>query len=235
MKRRFRIILATMTVVLVGLAAAVAPTDSPTAGADHWAAGLTQSDAARWSQPSETVKLPFEYRKALISRQSSATKVSFWAHALDSVEAAAGVLNDAQVRSMLETRALVAQFFDEAGAPSGIGTRLAEVRNRFATAFGADAARIAFLTGSGDSTGGNLPVVERVLWTWRTAKPSLFSEVANTVAPTLAAAACNCNEAADDCYYEQHCRSPFSCEYSAWGCGSWWTEECNKRCSYDAA
>lgn len=233
MTRLTRGLLVTISICMLGIAASVAPTDSPIAGADRWAAALSDSESARWLEPAETLKLPFEYRKALIARQGPATKLQFWKDALLSVENSVDELNVVQMESMAETRRLVDRLFGDVPVSPEVRLQIAEVRSRFTAAFGPDAARVAFVTGPGASSGADLPFGERVLWTWRTAKPGVLAAFSNVAAPTVSAIGCNCNEAADDCYYEQHCRSPFACEPSSWGCGSFWMEECNKRCSYD--
>lgn len=228
-----RIALCSVAFGSLAVALALLPTDSPIGGADGWVRGLSNAERVGIVADGGIGALPFEYRKAVLRDATPDAKVEFWQAAFKRVRSGrqlSAAQDDAlRVAEQLLSTDLFGRKVQSAETLVAVGVARAQI----SAAFGPKIARELFVTGGPEVGGGRLPLGERIRFTWRRSQPRLLAYLATGVVPTLAAASCNCNAAADDCYYEQHCRSPFACESSTWGCGSFWMEECDKRCSYD--
>jgi hypothetical protein len=226
-----------LTVTIAGLVvtAAAMPVQSVRSGARGWATSLSAEERGDYGRADRLAGLPVEYRRALFGELKTAgERAQFWRDVLASYRAR-HVLTGEQAAVLDRVEVMFTPELFQTRLTTSQSWTVGELRRSVASLLGEAAAQELFQTAGSDSySAATLPVGERLRYTWRSERSPRLARVLGQIVPSLQAAGCNCNKAANDCYYHQNCgRSPFTCEPSTWGCGWFWMEECDALCSYD--
>lgn len=215
------------------VALALFPLESTVSGARIWVRTLSPGERATYLTPEAIGSIPKEYRRELArTLQTPEQRANFWrgvfttfrrTHVLTPQQEAA--LTDAE-------RWLGPSSFTirgKAERPFGLLT----AKRRVAEVLGDRAAKSLFNDAGESTQSSRLPLMERLRYTWRRARPDRLVVWVGLVVPALQAWTCNC-VTDEDCSYSQKCHSNVLCEPdTSWPmCGDGWMEPCIKFCDY---